>query len=546
MKQNYGIFLGMRLMAYIAMLGLALFGFSGYAGAHAELVSTTPAANAKMDNAPSSIEIVFNERLDAGRAKLLVLNEASRNVASGKPERIEEGKGLRIAVSKLGEGHYTVSYSVISADGHPISGAYVFTVGNPKPLPGAADLDPHNQVGHSHGGQGLTNQAFLLYAARILYYAGLLCVAGLAMWSLNRSASTIVRETRNHALGLAGKFALIATIAYVFFSVQELGRGEPLAEWGRILTDTTIGRLYIAELLLALAAPLLPKLGLAVRLAWAAIALFVEAWSGHAAAFEPLYYTIGLNYAHLAAASLWSAGLLLLLAVWLKERPEAGRFALLFSKWALISFIALWVTGILTTLDFLPSLEYLLYTAWGKWLIAKAALSLLVVVAAFLIRIRLRKGNLPHGFLLKTDVGLLAAIVVTVGVLTYQTPLPANSTLNFHKMGTEMHVTLRVTPNVPGDNDFTLKIWLPEAVGDGIPKKVQLRMMPENRDDVGFIDVPLEAYTDEELDGFPGFAKTTYRAEGPFLPFAGQWKAQVRVTDAGDTERVVETSYRIY
>jgi copper transport protein len=537
-----------RLMLLIAMIGFSLFSFIGNAQAHAVLEQTTPSANAQMDVSPPSVDIVFNERLDSGGAKVLVLNESSRNVAKGQPEKINEGRGLRIALPKLREGHYTVSYSVISADGHPVSGAYVFTVGNPAPLPDASQIDPHQQVGHSHnhGGAGLTQQSFLLYVSRILYFAGLLVAAGLALWSLRKHASPLVREVHDQSLGLAGKFAMIATMAYVFFSLQDLGQGEPLSDWGRILTDTTIGKLYIAELLLAFAAPLLSRLGVAARLVWVTAALFVESWSGHAAAFKPLVYTVGLDFVHLTAASLWSAGLVLLLAIWLKERPEAGRFALLFSKWALISFLLLWVTGVLATLDFLPSLDYLFYTSWGKWLIAKAALSLLVAATAFLIRLRLQKGELPHGSLLKIDVGLLAAIVLCVGVLTYQSPLPANQELNFHKMGTDMHVTLRVTPNTPGDNQFTLKIWLPESTGKGVPKAVQLRLLSMDKEGMGYIDVPLEDYTDEEQDAFPDFKKSTYRAEGPYLPFAGKWKFQVRVTDSQDNERVVETTTRIY
>ncbi|WP_373229098.1 copper resistance CopC/CopD family protein [Cohnella sp.] len=538
-----------RAATVLMIAGISLFSMLGQAEAHAVLEQTTPSANARLDISPQSVDIVFNERLDSGGAKLLVLNELSRNVAKDEPKSTNEGKGLTVKLPKLGEGHYTVSYSVISADGHPISGAYIFTVGNPAPITGASELDPHQQVGHSnHGAGGLSSQSFLLYTSRIMYYAGLLAVAGLAFWSLlqKRQASTLIQEVHVQCLGLAGKFALIATLAYVFFSLQDLGQGEPLSEWGRILSSTTIGKLYIAMLLLALIAVVLPKLGLIIRLLWAAIALSVEAWSGHAAALDPIAYSIALDWLHLAAASLWSAGLVLLLAIWLKERPEAGRFALLFSKWALISFLVLWVTGVLATLEYLPTLDYLLYTSWGKWLIAKAALSLLVAATAFLIRLRLRKGNLPHGNLLRIDVGLLAAIVVTVGVLTYQSPLPANEPINFHKMGTEMHVTLRVTPNSPGENQFTLKIWLPDAINKGVPKKVQLRLLPLDREGMGFIDVPLIASEDQELDGFPDFAKSTYGAKGPFLPFAGQWKLQIRVTDSLDNERVVETTTRIY
>lgn len=208
----------LRIMLLVALSVFSVLSFNGQAEAHAVLEQTSPEANARMDVSPQAVEISFNERLDSGGSKLLVLNESSRDVAKGKVESINEGKGIRIALPKLSEGHYTVSYSVISADGHPISGAYVFTVGNPDPLPDASQLDPHQQIGHSHnhGSAGLDQQSFLLYSARILYYAGLLSVAGLALWGLLRKPSSVVREVYARSLGLAGKFALLATIAYVF------------------------------------------------------------------------------------------------------------------------------------------------------------------------------------------------------------------------------------------------------------------------------------------------------------------------------------------
>ncbi|WP_052476180.1 copper resistance CopC/CopD family protein [Cohnella kolymensis] len=292
----------MKILMVFGFLWLAALSFAGNASAHAELEKTTPAADSRLDKSPEYIELFFNERLDPGGARLLVLDESSSNVADDEPEFIAEGTGLHLPLPRLEDGHYTVSYSVISADGHPVSGAYVFTVGSPAALPDGNQLDPHQQVGHAHEVSDLTVRVFVLYAARVLYYAGLLVVAGLLFWSMHRNASPLVREARDKAIGLAGKFALIATLAYVFLSLQDLGEGQPLSEWGRILIETTVGRLYIVQLLLAFAAPLLPMTGLAVRLLWAYAALVAEAWSGHAAVYSPIAYTVGLDLVHLAAA----------------------------------------------------------------------------------------------------------------------------------------------------------------------------------------------------------------------------------------------------
>ncbi|MCC3374899.1 copper resistance CopC/CopD family protein [Cohnella sp. REN36] len=539
-----------RALLLLLVLVLAACAFAARTvSAHASLVEATPQQDAKLAEGPAAVELRFSERLDSAEARLRVLDDQSKSVASAKPERFDQGKGLRMALPKLGEGHYTVTYDVISADGHPVSGAYVFTVGNPPPLPDASQLDPHAQIGHgghNHGGgQDLTTQTFLLYASRIAYYAGLLALSGLLLWSAQRGTSPIVREVREGAIRTFSKYTTLAIIAYVVFQMANLTQGEPFSEWGRILTDTTIGRLYAAELLLALAAPLLSGLGLAGRLFWAAVALFIEAWSGHAAAFSPIAYTVGLDFVHLLAASAWGGGLALLLLVWRKERPEAGRFALVFSKWALVSFLLLWVTGTLSTLVFLPTLDYLWYTPWGKWLLVKAGLSLLVVAAAFLIRLRLRRGDLPRGFLLKTDFGLLAGIVFCVGILTYQNPLPANEPLSYHEMGTDMHVTLRISPNAPGDNNFTLKVWLPEA--SGAPKSIELRLRPLDRKDVGAIEVPIVPVEDKGLDDFPEYTKYAFEAKGPYLAFRGKWEAEVRVVDAkGEELKPRSTSFRIY
>ncbi len=512
--------------------------------AHAELVQTSPSAGERLGAGPAYVELLFNERLDPGGMSLSVLDESSRKVAEGVPERYGEGKGIRLALPELGEGHYTVSYRVISADGHPVAGAFVFTVGNPPPLPDAGRLDPHAQVGHQHGGTQTADREILLSAARIAYYAGLLVAAGLVFWRAIGSSLPVAAATREAAISFTGKYLLIAVIVYAAMSLRELAQGEPFSEWLRILTGTSVGRLYAGALLLGLAAPLLPRLGKAFGWIWAVLFLGLESWSGHAAAFSPPAYTVGLDFVHLAAASLWAGGLVLLFAVWMKARFEAGKFARIFSRYALISFLALWATGVLSVLAFLPSPHYLLYTWWGKWLLVKTAASLLVIFVALIIRLRLRRAKKLSGFLLQADIGLLAAIIVVVGIFTYLTPLPQNEPLYYHKMGNDMHLTLRITPNAPGDNDFTVKVWLPEK--DGAPKKVRLLLVPVGREDVGSIEVPIQPYTDEELDAFPDFAKYTYRAKGPYLPFAAEWKAEVVVIDARGTELRRDKTFRIY
>ena len=540
----------MALRAAAAALVAAaagLFAAAFPASAHAMLETASPEPGARLTESPPYVELVFNEPVDARAAVLRVLDSDSKTVAQGAPAPSAGGRGVRAALPELGEGHYTVSYRIISADGHPVSGAFVFSVGEPPARPAAEDFDPHQQVGHAHdhGTGGLSLDAFVLYAARFLYYAGLLAAAGLALWSWQRRAPAEVRDAREAGIRLAGRFFVLAALCHVFFQLNDLNRGLPPEEWARVLTRTAMGWLLAATLVLAVLSLVLAAAGPLVRSLWAAAALAVEAGNGHAAAGGSPALTIALDAVHLAAASLWAGGLLLLVAVWRRQPTEAARFALLFSRWALGSIVALWATGTLFTLEILPSVEYLTMTAWGGWLLAKTALVIAVMAVAFFIRRRLRRGRVPTGMLLGADAGLLGAIVLSVAVLTYQIPLPANEPLYWHRMGEDLHLTLRISPKAPGDNAFIVKVWLPEDVEGGLPKNVQLRLRADGRMD-SFIDVPLEPYEDTELDAFEGFTKSTYRAEGPYLPFRGKWTAQIRVTDGTDTERVLERQFRVY
>ena len=403
-------------------------------------------------------------------------------------------------------------------------------------------------AGHGAGGE-LADQEILYFAARIAYYAGLLTLSGLLFWRLARQdAFPAVSQMREKAIAAAGKYMLLAVLVYITLSLMNLAEGEPFSVWLQILLETRVGRQFAGILLLGLIAPLVAYAGKFFGWGWAALALILEAWSGHASAYRPAAYTVGLDFAHLAAASLWAGGLVLLFAVWWKARFEAARFARMFGRFALVSVAALWVTGALSVLAFLPSLEYLTYTAWGKWLLVKMAAALLVIVVALFIRRHLRRKRLLSGWLLQADLGLLAVIVAAAGIFTYLSPMPQNEPLHYHKMGTDLHLTLRITPNEPGeDNHFVVKVWLPENTG--APQSVRLFLAPgggEGGTETRRAEVPLAPYTDSEFDVFEGFAKYTYEAEGPYLPHAGLWQAEVEITDSQGAEHKVSTSFRLY
>ncbi|MUT65107.1 copper resistance protein CopC [Paenibacillus sp. NEAU-GSW1] len=528
-----------------------LFGaFAPSAFAHATLDRATPQANEKMTASPPEVKLVFSEAIEQGVGALEVLDTKARKVTSETAALSGDRTTLSLKLPELAEGVYTVSYRIVSEDGHPVSGSYVFVVGNP---PEWKDGSAFNDVygGGETDSHALSSDNWLLYTARIIYYAALLIAAGLMLWgAAYRKANDSVAAVFRRLLLISLRALLLSLLVLIFLQSKDIMEGQPLSAWGQLFTGTASGRAWLELIALTLAgfAILSIKQGTgiraAVQLLWALIIVAVESMLGHPAANDPKLLTIAGDWIHLLAASIWAGGLLALLVLWFEDRKEAGRFGAFFSRGALIALVSLVVTGIGMTLLFLPKLSYLWLTPWGVMLTIKAGLTLLVIATGAWLRLRMRKGGIPDGRLLRVDTALMLVIVGIAAIFTYVSPLPSNDPVHYHQMGEDVHYTLEISPNIPGgSNAATLQVWLPEQLGE--PKSVVLRLRSEGREDAP-IDVPIAKFDDQSYDTFEGFVRTSYQAKGAFLPYAAKWKAEIRILTKEDVEIVKEVSFVNY
>ncbi|GFN31120.1 copper resistance protein C [Paenibacillus curdlanolyticus] len=537
----------LRVIISLLLIAAGLLYGSSRADAHAQLLETVPEAGARLTHSPEEIKLVFNEAVETNVGSIDILDSLSREVEVKSVKTNSDRTVVTIDLPGMDDGIYTVAYRIVSEDGHPISGSYVFVVGNPPAAKDASTFDLQSHLGHSdHGAAStqLTSAELVLYAIRVLYYGTLLLAAGIMLWT------GLVRFNRPEALPIVRGWSLatvraflFGSILYVFFHAREVMEGQPLSEWGRLLTRTAVGTTWLSIVVLSLLGFVVLRGGGVVRIGWAILLLAAESWSGHASANDPKALTVALDAVHLLAASIWAGGLALLLVFWFKDRKEAGRFAVQFSGGAAASLAVLVLSGIGMTMLFITRKSYLWLTSWGVMLTVKAGLALLVIAAGAMLRARVRRGDLPRASLLKLDGLLMAALIVVTALFTYISPLPANEPVSYHQMGADMHLSLRVTPNVPGDNKVTLKLWLPEQTG--APKSVVLRFRSDLHPDAP-IDIPLEPYVDDEIDAFEGYGKYTYRATGPYIPHPGQWTAEIRVMDKDDNELVRTTEFKNY
>ena len=122
--------MNLTLRSIVASLGMLIILSSGtgIAAAHTALANSDPADDATVTTPPVAIMLTFNEDINPAFASVAVSSADGRNWSSGSPR--VEGPRLTSAVGpdRPGNGVYTVGYRVVSADGHPVTGSYKFTI----------------------------------------------------------------------------------------------------------------------------------------------------------------------------------------------------------------------------------------------------------------------------------------------------------------------------------------------------------------------------------------------------------------------------------
>ncbi|MFE5318584.1 copper resistance CopC/CopD family protein [Paenibacillus sp. NPDC056579] len=537
------------LCCLILLAGMIGAVFPHGVSAHAGLLQSVPAANDELKDPPDKIVLTFNERLEEGVFYIKVFDSSKKQVTNDKAQMSADRLSVELKLPQLGKGSYIVTYHVISADGHPVEGTYLFAVGqslSQQPVESSPIMEHMHPQG-SGLSTGLGFVDILQYISRILYYIFMLAFTGWLLWmrfgksSLNASAETKVRERGTQLQ----QGYLLAFLFFMFTHLFALIGDGGTDAFITTITKTSIGYVWLASLALSLLSFVMLHRSIGLDLLWVVLIWLTKSFNGHAAAFQPLKQTILLDVIHLGAAAIWVGGVLMLLYLWSTDKAAGKAFFPRFSGAAFASIVLLTASGILTTFVFLPNIEYVLETNWGKLLLVKSGLVVLVVLTAGTLRWLFRKREDSIKSLLRIDALLALLIAGIVGVFTYMTPLPANTPLNWHDMGETIHMTTQISPTTPGVNDFTVKVWLPEKLGK--PKQVILKLQDDKAPDIAPLEVPL-VYTEDNVveDNFGGLKKHTYKARGPYLPYPGYWNIEVRVMDSNDDEKVYKKQIRVF
>jgi len=465
--------------ALIALVALAaVLACAGTALGHAYLVSSAPAAGARLAASPEAVTLTFNEPVEVLRGEDVdVVDEEGAPVSSAPPTNVADAAQVRVPLRPgLADGTYTVRYKVISPDSHIIPGVFVFGVGE-------GELGEPYFSGSGSSGPSETGPWGV--SSRFLEMVGLGGLIGLMafrwlVWAPTLRRSEDLPDDERTAVLTWGRdlywvgFGILAVGAMlaegyllVVQSASVLGTGvwDALGDAtgiSQVLGDTRFGSLVQLRggLLFALFAigaiqfireygsagsPRAPtaaggRIPALLMAALLASVLGGIAAQGHASVAPLSWLQVSAQLVHVVAVAVWVTGLALVALVHLRMpavAPTAGpsvaaRVLAQFSRVALIAVAVAVLTGVVRSLGELDDPAELWGTAYGRSILYKVALLCpIALLALYNRRIvtalrRVARPNMPTLQMVRrmagAELALSLAIVVVASLLVAQVP----------------------------------------------------------------------------------------------------------------------------
>ncbi len=420
------------------MLALSLLVWTSPLYAHASLTASTPQAGEVLPTAPRSVTLSFNESVSPLVMRLIHPDGSTQalNEAQAQNQNVE------LALPALqAEGSYGVSWRVISADGHPVGGTLMFSIGAPS----TTALDGENTHPLRNG---------VIWLSRLLGYLGLFIGIG---WTLYKA--------KIHTVG--GLYVQQRHYAWTALAVAALALLLNLGLVGVDALDLAPSALLTGTVWTTAAAT---SMGVAVMLGWASLACAAGSWlskrtsgqawlataavfilgaslsaSGHASTATPAWLSRPAVWLHVVALTLW-IGSLLPLAFALKQQQES-RLLAHFSRLIPMALIALTLSGATLIYVQFDQLSSLWESAYGQILSIKLILVALLLGLGAYNRYHLTAAVLNQhsparhtmSRTIKLEMVLVVLILALVALWRFTPPPRALATVNTPAIATHVH-----------------------------------------------------------------------------------------------------------
>ncbi len=455
--------------AAIVSTVLALTFIPGVASAHAILESSSPEPSALLTSSPTEIRLDFDEQVEDTLGDIRIYDSEQQEVSISKTVRSAVDASIVTAdVPTLKNGVYVVVWRVVSADGHPVSGAFPFEIGTKSTGTSATLLE--EILNRTETISPLGNPMSTL---RLLGFLGLILLVGCIslLWRSPHLGTARVRKTLRYSS--------------VFLAFSSLGlllmQGPYTAgkSWGAVFDTVIIGDVLQTRLGIALfirsicacvwgiiavtASTSVSRLWRISVIATAVITIATYAGSGHQSAATLPSVFVPLDMIHLAAISMW-VGALLALAVISRDNNienEAKRF----SQMATWSMPVVVVTGVVQGLHLLGGINAVTQSSFGKLLLVKTLLVGGAVVCGSKARGTLQSGEFSSiGRIIRWESTVVVLVLAVTSLMVAQSPnamSPTPISFSTTKVQNGILAELSVVPAVVGTAEVHVLVTSP-------------------------------------------------------------------------------------
>lgn len=448
-----------RVAAALAMTAAFVL-LASPASAHAVLEQSTPRPDSVLTAAPTEVTLRYDEPVTLLADSLRVYGPNGQRVDRGDVGHpAKHTDEVRVSLgSTAPQGTYLVSWRVVSADSHPVSGAFTYSVGKRTTAPTA----PAENADQGMGG--------LLGVARWIGYAGSALLVGVLLvmaWCWREGwGGRDVRRLLGTGATLLG---VGAVLDFFLKGPYDAALGLGAITHGDLIREvlgTTYGHATMARLVLAGLGVALIRLRRPSRLLASGYAVLVGisfALAGHAAAGSGRVLATLNDTVHVLAASTWLGGLVLLLAVVLPaSTDEMAPVVRRFSRLAAVLVLLLVGTGIYQAARQVGSWGAFGATTYGRELLVKIGVICVVVLLAAGSRAFVWRGAHPSR-LRRTVLGEALGLAVVLGVTSALVATEPAKTAYHPTASANLSIagdTVQVSAVPAGDRQMQLHLYL--------------------------------------------------------------------------------------
>lgn len=528
-------------LAGTLLAGALLLGAPSTALAHAALQSSIPASNSVLEESPTAIVLDFDGAIEVAVASVQLFDGRGDTVDIGSPKQGADDTIVTSSVPVLADGLYAVIWRVTSADGHPVDGSFSFQIGTATS--GVTGDELINQV--RAGAHSPTSVKWAYGVARFLSTLGAIALIGAGLWMLTGAAAIGERAVaRRWCRAAAAVFAVGSLAAFALFGAQATAGSITAAfdpgVWSKVAGIDT-GRALLLRVVFAAALVALAVLWDRRAEGWwrggagaaGALGLATFPLAGHPNSLAPRVLWFAVDFVHLAAIAVWIGGLFVLLLGGreLLAAARGERIARRFSAAAAVCVPLIVGTGVLQTWKLAGNFSDVAATDWGRILLVKVTLVVLLLTVAGVSRwLLLHDGanSIRRTVVVEAIVGVVVLALAAGMVGLPPTPVVEAKPFAAHIVSDGMIVDVSIGPGSVGRNELHVLITPPG--GSIVPVIAAAARVALPDEAVPAAPVQLVAEGANHYSGFVTF------------PQSGDWSLEVIIeVTAGETVLVKKT-----